>query len=129
MSRPSRLPAVVAYLIPVIGWVYVYAFQRKNTLAMYHLRQSIGLCLFLVTTLIGWAAVAWGLAWLPYMGALSAALFTLVIAAFLFGIAAWILGLFNALSKRMVPLPGFGRWANRLPGMVEKNVRRFVPRH
>jgi uncharacterized membrane protein len=115
MSRPSRLPAVVAYLIPVIGWLYVFTFQRKNTLAMYHLRQSIGLFLFLVATITGWAVIAWVLAWIPYMGALSAALFTLVMAAYLFGMVAWILGLINALSRRAAPLPGFGPWANRLP--------------
>ncbi len=118
MSTPSRFPAVIAYLFPVIGWLYVFSFQRKNTLAMYHLRQSIGLFLFLLATLIGWAVVAWILAWIPYMGALSAALFTMVIAAYLFGLVAWIWGLINALSKRAVPLPGFGQWAERLRFMI-----------
>jgi uncharacterized membrane protein len=108
MSRPPRFPAVVVYLVPVIGWLYVFLFQRKNTLAMYHLGQSIGLFLSLVATLIGWAVIAWVLAWIPYMGALSIALFTIVIAIFLFGIVAWILGLINALRRRTVPLHGFG---------------------
>jgi uncharacterized membrane protein len=115
MRKHSNIPAIVAYLVPVIGWLYVFTFQRKNTLAMYHLRQSIGLCLFLVATITGWAVIAWVLAWIPYMGALGVALFTIVIAAYLFSIVAWIMGLINALSGRAVPLPGFGRWANRLP--------------
>jgi len=115
MSSPSRFPAVVVYLFPVIGWLYVFFFQRKNGLAMYHLRQSVGLFLCLIATVTGWAVIAWVLAWIPYMGALGAALFTIVMAACLFGIVAWILGLKNALSKREVPLPGFGKWANRLP--------------
>ncbi len=115
MSEPSRFPAVVAYLIPVIGWLYVYFFQRKNALAMYHLRQSIGLCLFLLASLIGWAVIAWVLAWLPYMGTLGAGLFTIVMAAYLFGSVTWILGLINALKKKTTPLPGFGPWAERLP--------------
>ncbi len=115
MSRLSRLPAVLAYLLPVIGWLYVLFFQRKNILAIYHLRQSIGLFLFLAGTMAGWAAIAWVLAWIPYMAALSMALFTIVIAAYLYGIVAWILGLINALSNRLAPLPWFGRWANRLP--------------
>lgn len=115
MSSSSRFPAVMAYLIPVIGWLYVFSFHRKNALAMYHLRQSIGLFLFLGATIVGWAVIAWVLAWIPYMGALGAALFTIVMAAYLFGIVAWILGLINALTKRVAPLPGFGRWANRLP--------------
>ena len=115
MSRSSRFPAVVAYLIPIIGWLYVYSFQRRNTLAMYHLRQSIGLFLFLAAMMAGWAVIAWVLAWIPYMGALGAGLFTIVIAAYLFGIVAWMLGLINALRNRATPLLGFGQWANRLP--------------
>lgn len=101
--------------MPVIGWLYVFFFQRKNALAMYHLRQAVGLFVFLAATISGWAVVAWILAWIPYMGALGAALFTIVIAACLFGIVAWLLGLFHALGRRTVPLPGFGRWASRLP--------------
>jgi uncharacterized membrane protein len=115
MSRPSRLPAVLAYLIPVIGWLYVFFFQRKNILAIYHLKQSIGLFLFLVATMAGWAVIAWVLAWIPCMAVLSIALFAIVIAAYLYGIVAWILGLINALSNRLAPLPLFGQWANRLP--------------
>jgi hypothetical protein len=41
------------------------------------------------------------------------ALFSIVIAAYLYDVAAWIPGLINALSNRSAPL--FGQWANRLP--------------
>lgn len=115
MSKPSRFPAVIAYLVPVIGWLYVFIFQRKNPLAMYHLRQSIGLFLFLIMAIVGWAFVAWILAWIPYMGAVGAALFGLVIAAYMFGVVVWLLGMINALRERISPLPGFGNWASRLP--------------
>jgi len=114
MSGNSRLPAVLAY-IPVVGWLYVLIFQRKNMLAMYHLRQSIGLVVFLIASFIGWAMVAWILAWIPYMAVVSIALFSIVIMAWLYGIAVWVMGLMNALRNRLSPLPVFGRWANRLP--------------
>ena len=114
MSTDSRLLAVLAY-IPIIGWLYVFFFQRKNLLAVYHLKQSIGLFLFLVAAMAVWAVVAWILAWIPYMAVFSIALFTMVIAAYLYGIVAWILGVINALGNRLIPLPVFGRWANRLP--------------
>jgi uncharacterized membrane protein len=114
MNGFSRFLAAAAYL-PIIGWLYVLVFQRQNPLAMYHLRQSIGLFLFLVAAIVGWAAVAWVLAWIPYMGILSVALFTVVILAYLLGVVAWLWGLFNALNELMVPLPVFGRWASRLP--------------
>ncbi|MGD0613644.1 MAG: hypothetical protein ABSB41_19275 [Anaerolineales bacterium] len=115
MNRPSRLPAVLAYLVPVIGWLYVLFFQRKNSLAVYHLRQSIGPVLFLVATTAGWVAVGWVLARIPYMAVRSIALFAIVIVAYLYGIVAWIMGLSNALSARQTSLPLFGQWASRLP--------------
>jgi uncharacterized membrane protein len=114
MNDLSRFSAVAAY-VPIIGWLYVYVFQRKNELANFHLKQSIGLVLFLVSALVSWAVVAWGLAWIPYMGALGMALFTLVMAAYVFGAVAWILGLIHSLRGQMVPLPWFGSWATRLP--------------
>jgi uncharacterized membrane protein len=115
MSEHSRFPAVAAYLVPVIGWLYIYAFQRKNSLAMFHLRQAIGLFLFLIAVIVGWAAIGWVLAWIPYLGVVSIALFTIVIAAYLFGVVAWVLGLIHALRGRETLLPGFGQRANRLP--------------
>jgi len=114
MSTNSRFLAALAY-IPIIGWLFAYLFQRRNGLAMYHLRQSIGLFLFLVGVLVGWAVIAWVLAWIPLMAVLSAALFTIVMAAYLYGFVAWILGMMNALRNRAVPLPWFGQWASRLP--------------
>lgn len=114
-NKPSCLPAVLAYLAPVIGWLYVLFFQRKNSLAVYHLRQSIGLVLFLVIATAGWVVIGWVLAWIPYMATLSIALFAIVIAAYLYGVVAWMVGLSNALRARLAPLPLFGQWASRLP--------------
>lgn len=115
MNPSARLPAVLAYLIPIIGWLYVYFFQRKNAFAIFHLRQAVGLFLFLAAALAIWALVAWVLAWIPYMAVLGIALFTIVIAAYLYGLVAWVMGMINALRNRPVPLPIFGQWANRLP--------------
>jgi uncharacterized membrane protein len=115
MNKSSRLPAVLTYLLPVIGWLYVFFFQRKNSLALYHLRQSLGLVVFLVAATAGWAVVGWVLAWIPYLSVLSIALFAIVIAAYFYGVIAWILGLINAFSALQTPLPLFGHWASRLP--------------
>jgi uncharacterized membrane protein len=115
MNMSSRLPAVLVYLLPVLGWLYVFFFQRRNSLALYHLRQAIGLVVFLIVTLIAWAVVGWLLAWIPYFAVLSIALFALVVSAYVYGIVAWLVGIYNALSDRESPLPLFGRWASRLP--------------
>jgi hypothetical protein len=114
LQQLSRVPAVIAYL-PVVGWAYVLIWQRKNLLAVYHLRQSIGLVLFLLAITGGWIVVAWLIAWIPYAFVVGIALFTLVIASYLFGVVAFCLGITHALNARLAPLPLFGRWANRLP--------------
>jgi uncharacterized membrane protein len=114
MTQTSRLPAFLAYL-PVIGWIYVAVFQRRNDAAMFHLRQSVGLVLFLVGVFVAWVVVSTMIALIPYMAALGMALFTLVMAALLYGFVACITGMNNALRRRLEPLPLFGKWASRLP--------------
>jgi uncharacterized membrane protein len=115
MSDSSRLSAVIVYLLPIVGWVYVYLFQRNNTFAIFHLRQVVGLVLVLVGALVAWAAAAWVLAWIPLMSVVGVALFGLVMIVYFYGAVAWIIGLINALRNRSTPLPGFGQWADRLP--------------
>ncbi|MBX3084403.1 MAG: hypothetical protein KF716_22390 [Anaerolineae bacterium] len=114
MSQGSSVPAVIAYL-PILGWLYVYLFQRKNSLALFHLRQSIGLFLFLLGVFVGWVVLAYVLALVPYMAVISVSLFAIVIAAYIFGVVAWVMGILNALKQTSTPLPFFGRWATRLP--------------
>ena len=115
MNMSSRLPAVLVYLLPVLGWLYVFFFQRSNSLALYHLRQAVGLVVFLILTLVAWGVVGWLLAWIPYLDILSIGLFALVVGAYLYGVVAWLFGIYNALRERESPLPLFGRLANRLP--------------
>ena len=111
---PSRTPAVLAYL-PVVGWLYVFFLQRQNPLAMFHLRQAIGLVLFLLAVFVGWIVVAWILAWIPFAFVFSIGLFALVIVAYLGGVVILLMGLRNALNAKQTPLPVFGEWANRMP--------------
>lgn len=114
MNVSQRLDAVAAYM-PVLGWLYVYLARRNSPLAMFHLRQSIGLFLALLTVVAGWAVAAWLLAWVPYAYVLSIALFALVIAAAVCGVVAWLVGIIGALRGRVVFLPVSGRMAERLP--------------
>ncbi len=114
MNKSQRFPAFIAYLLPVVGWLYVLLFQRKNSLAMFHVRQSIGLFLFLAVTGVAWAVVTWILAWIPFGFLFGIMLFALVITAIIVGVVAWIIGMINALSGRVALLPIFGRMASRL---------------
>jgi uncharacterized membrane protein len=111
---PSRTPAVLAYL-PVVGWLFVLVLQRQNPLAMFHLKQAIGLVLFLLAVFVGWVVVAWVLAWIPFAFVFGIGLFALVIVAYLAGVVILLMGLRNALNAQQKPLPIFGEWASRMP--------------
>lgn len=108
----NSVAAAIAY-IPVIGWLYAFLTQRRDPFVMFHLRQGIGLVLFLIGAVVVWAVVSWVIAWIPYMAVIAVALFTIVIVVYLYGFIAWIMGMNNALKNRSVTLPFFGEWANR----------------
>jgi uncharacterized membrane protein len=114
MSDRERILAFVAY-IPVIGWIYIWYANRNAGFALFHLRQSVGLILFLLAVFGSWIAIGWALAWVPYMAVLSIALFALVIASWIFGIIAWLLGVANAFNGKVAYLPVMGEIFNRLP--------------
>ncbi len=114
MSTSQRILAFLAYLLFVIGWLIVLLFGRRSRFAVYHMKQSIALVLFLVAVAVGWAVLTWLTAWVPFLFIVGASSFSIVIAAAVFGVVAWILGMRNALGARMRPLPVVGVWAKRL---------------
>jgi len=115
MNSSSRVSGILAYVVPVLGWLYVYLFQRQDEFAVFHLKQSVGLGIFLIGTFLLWVVVAWLIALLPYMAVFGITLFTLVIAAYIYGFVLWVKGILNVLRSEMNPLPGIGQRANRLP--------------
>jgi uncharacterized membrane protein len=114
MTDRERILSFIAY-IPVVGWIYIWYANRNVTYAVFHLRQSVGLVLFLLAVFGGWVAIGWALAWLPYMFVLSIALFALVIAALIYGMIAWLFGVANAFNGKVAYLPIMGEIFNRLP--------------
>ena len=115
MNEPQRLPAFIAYLLPVIGWVYLGIFQSKNRFARFHMRQSMGLFLFVILITLAWGIVTWLLAWIPYAFVLGIALFTLPLVAYVFAAIALMIGMVNALTLRENGLPLIGGYSNRIP--------------
>lgn len=110
MDAASRISAALAY-VPALGWLYVLIFRRRDKLAMFHVRQSIGLFLFLLAMIIGWAAFAWVAAWLPFGIIASSASFALVIAAYAVGAVSWVAGILHALRGQPLIMPIFGKRA------------------
>ena len=116
MTESQRYPAFLAYLLPVLGWAYVFAFHRKSKFARYHTIQSIGLVLVLLAVLVAWFTLTWVLCWIPLVGPIVGMMnFSLVIAALACAVVSWLVGMSNALRGRTVPLPLVGRWVLRFP--------------
>jgi hypothetical protein len=114
MQSSERLAAALGY-IPVLGWLYVLLTQSKSRFAIFHLRQAIGLVLFLALVLGGWTLIMLVISWVSFGFLVANALFALVIAAFLYGVIALVAGVLNASQGKPSVLPIFGRRALRLP--------------
>jgi uncharacterized membrane protein len=116
MTKSSRILAFLAYLIPVLGWLYVLLAHRQDRFAAYHARQAVVLTAASFVALLGWVVGAWLVTWIPLAGPfVAASLFSLVIALYLVLFAAWIMGMINALRASARLLPVVGSWAQKLP--------------
>ena len=116
MSKQNRTLAFLAYLLSVLGWLYVLLFQREDELAVYHAKQSLALTLVAIGSFVVWLLGSYLLSWVPLVGPLlAAATFSQVILVYLFLVVAWIMGMVYALQARMQPLPLVGNWAERIP--------------
>ena len=108
--------AFLAYLLSILGWLYVLLFQREDKLAIYHAKQSLGLTLVAMGSFAIWLLGSWIISWVPLVGALiAAATFAQVILIYIFLGVAWVMGIVYALQAKMKPVPFVGKWAERIP--------------
>jgi uncharacterized membrane protein len=115
VSKPKRILAVLAYLLSIMGWLYVFLFQRKEKLAVYHARQSMMLTIVAIGGPVVWAGAAWIVSWIPLVGPLlAAASFSIVILTYVALASSWVVGMIYALQAKMKPIPIVGKWAERI---------------
>jgi len=111
--------ALLAYLLSLVGALYVLLARRNDKFAVYHAKQSLGIAMLALVVLITWIVIAWILAWIPYFGFIFAmASFALVIAAYLVLAIAYILGMKYALDEKMQPVPIVGALADRMSSLI-----------
>jgi uncharacterized membrane protein len=112
----SRITAFLSYFVLFLGSLYVLIFERHDDYARYHALQALGLVFFAAGVFVGWAVLGFLVAWIPLVGpVLSISMFALVIAAWIFAVVAWVIGMANAVRGLIAPLPLIGRWAEKLP--------------
>lgn len=115
----SRLAPALAWLLPVLGWAWLWWRHRADERARQALREALALWLAIVGALVVWAVFAFAIAWLPFVGPLAAmASFALVIFAWTLGGVLWLVGLLRALRGDERPLPLLGRIMRRLPRQI-----------
>ena len=116
MTGESRLRPAIAWLLPILGWAWLWLQHRDDARARQALRESLALWLAVLGALCLWALAAWLLTWLPFVGPLMAmASFSLVLVAWLVCALLWLSGLLRALRGDARPLPLLGRLTRRLP--------------
>ena len=116
MSKENRTLAFLAYLLSILGALYVLLLKREDKLAVYHAKQSLGLTLIAIGVVIVWAVGSWIISWIPLVGPLiAAASFALVILAYISLGVVWITGMVYALQAKARPLPVVGRWSEQIP--------------
>ena len=92
----GKTTAIIAY-ITVIGLIIAIILNndKKNAFAAFHIRQALG---------VGLASLVIGvLNIIPYIGWLAFAVGSILL------FVMWIVGLINALSGKMKPVPVFGK--------------------
>ena len=100
MTQENKTAAFLAYLLLVIGWLYVFISHRNDRLAMYHTKQSIMLVIVALLVPVVWAIFSFIVTFIPYVGALLAvSSFSLVIVVYLFLIGLWIIGMVFGLAS------------------------------
>lgn len=115
MAKPNRLWALLAYLLPLAGPLLVIGVQRRSAFSLYHACQALALLLGVVVVPGLWAVLGWLVAWIPLVGpVVTMASFSLVVAALMMVVVAWLSGIVKVLRGRMDPLPFFGAWGERL---------------
>jgi len=114
VEKNGRVPAFVAYLLPIIAPLLLLLFNRKNLFVAYHACQSLAIVFSAVLLTVFWAVVAWATSWIPLFGAIFCiSTFALVISTWVLALVAWFLGMSNVLQGSYRRVPIFGQWGEK----------------
>ena len=117
----SRIFAVLAYVLPVVGGAVGLAIDGSNPLTRHHARQSMAAVLTLVLGFVVWAVGGFIIGMIPIVGPIVAlALFALVIALAIFLALNWVYSLVMAARGLEREIPFANRLASRVFGKGDK---------
>jgi len=105
--QSNRVIALLAYVIPVISWLYIWNARKGDSLARFHARQAAALFVTAVGVIVAWMVLAWVVSLVPLIGPVFAtASFPIVMVSMVFLFVVWILAIVAALqaSERKMPV-------------------------
>ena len=109
MNNTSRFSALLAYILPVIGWAYVAIARKNDQLAMHHTRQAITVFLVAFGTFAAWLVIGLAISLVPFFGfIIMVASFSLVMIILFAMVINWIIGIVYVSQAKMDPLPVTG---------------------
>ena len=100
MGKDTKLYAFLGVFLTVIGFIIVYATQKKDKYAMFYAKQ--GLVIFFIGLIIG------AVAWIPIIGQIVATIAWIMLAV------AWVIGMIYALSDEQKEIPIIGVYAKMI---------------
>jgi uncharacterized membrane protein len=107
----SKILAIIAYILGIVGFLIIFVAKRNDKFAMYHGKQALVLG---IAEIIAWIAVlilSAILAFIPVLGALLSTLLTLAyIVAVIYLV---IVGIMNAANMKEKQLPYIGQYAEK----------------
>lgn len=108
MGKDSKLFAFLGIFLTVIGFIIVYATQKKDKYAMFYAKQ--GLILFIVWVIFSIAL--WIFMMIPFTGWVLSTILSTILWILL--IVAWVIGIIYSLSDEMKEIPVIGSFAKMI---------------
>jgi uncharacterized membrane protein len=106
----SKIFAVIAYLLGIIGFLIVLLAKKDNKFAMYHAKQSLVLFILAVILWIPGMILSVILAFIPFGFILSMLMWLVIWVCIL---ALVVVGIINAVNMQTKPLPVIGKFGEK----------------
>jgi uncharacterized membrane protein len=100
MAKDSKLFAFLGVFLTVIGFLIVYATQKKDKYAMFYAKQ--GLIIFFLGVIISLVAI------IPVIG------WIISVIAWILLVIAWVIGMIYSLSDEQKDIPVIGVYAKMI---------------
>ena len=112
VSEESKVWAFLGILLNVVGFIIILLTKKEDKYAMYYGKQGLVLFITGIVAWIGYVILAMILMFVPILGIMLAGLLYIIL---LIGmLILLIMGIINAFSGEMKPLPIIGHFADKI---------------